>query len=123
MKTTHKYLALLVAAVFALNGCKESAQNDNKKPVEETQKVQTKDEINMLVPDFAKLVEQEGATVVNIQAYKNTSAGSKPDNGGMDLNQLPDNDPFYDFFKRLVPSTPEVPQQEDEEDQNFGSGF
>ncbi len=123
MKTTHKYLAVMVAAVFALNGCKEGSQSDNKKPTEETQKVQTKEEINMLVPDFAKLVEQEGATVVNIQAYKNSSATSKRDNGGMDLNQLPDNDPFYDFFKRLVPSTPEVPQQENEEDQNFGSGF
>ena len=123
MKQTPKYLALLVAAVFALNGCKDGGQNDNKKPTEETQKVQSKDEMNMLVPDFAKLVEQEGATVVNIQAYKNNAAGNKPNNDGMDLNQLPDNDPFYDFFKRLVPNTPEVPQQEDGEDQNFGSGF
>ena len=98
MKQTPKYLALLVAAVFALNGCKDGGQNDNKKPTEETQKVQSKDEMNMLVPDFAKLVEQEGATVVNIQAYKNNAAGNKPNNDGMDLNQLPDNDPFYDFF-------------------------
>ena len=49
VKQTPKYLALLVAAVFALNGCKDGGQNDNKKPTEETQKVQSKDEMNMLV--------------------------------------------------------------------------
>jgi len=42
----------------------------------------------------------------------------------MDLSQFPDNDPFYEFFKRLVPNMPDMPQEDTESDAlNFGSGF
>ena len=42
----------------------------------------------------------------------------------MDLSQFPDNDPFYEFFKRLVPNMPDMPQEDTESDDlNFGSGF
>lgn len=71
--------------------------------------------VGMLLPDFTKLVEQEGPSVVNIQATKNAPAASARNDGGMDLSQFPDNDPFYEFFKRLVPNMPEVPQQDDEQ--------
>ena len=127
MKHTPKYLALLVAAALAVNGCSKLTSNDETKQAEATKQSETKNTIGMMVPDFAKLVEQEGAAVVNIQAYKSStqanSSNSTENGEGMDLNRLPDNDPFYDFFKRLVPNTPEVPQQQDNEEQNFGSGF
>ncbi|VEH86346.1 serine protease [Neisseria animaloris] len=123
---TPKYIALLTASVLALSGCDkvESFFGKSSKESDLVQKVETKTDfgkVEMLLPDFTKLVEQEGQTVVNIQAVK--GAGSSRSDSGMDLNQFPDNDPFYEFFKRLVPNIPDMPEQDDDDDLNFGSGF
>ena len=80
----------------------------------------------MLLPDFAQLVQNEGQAVVNIQASPaGRAAGSgQSEEQGMDLSQFPDNDPFYEFFKRLVPNMPDMPEdQSADDDLNFGSGF
>ncbi len=128
MNTTPKYIALLTASALALSGCDkiDSFFGKDGKPQDDlVQKVETKTEdgkVEMLLPDFTKLVEQEGQTVVNIQATKASNTERRSDNG-MDLNQFPDNDPFYEFFKRLVPNMPEMPEQDDEGELNFGSGF
>ncbi|MGB4882224.1 MAG: DegQ family serine endoprotease [Neisseria sp.] len=127
MYTRHKYLVLLLAASFALNGCDKVSGLFGSKKDELVQTIETKDQdgtVNMLLPDFSKLVEQEGSTVVNIQANQidNQASSQTPDNN-MDLSQFPDNDPFYEFFKRLVPNMPEAPSQEENNELNFGSGF
>ncbi|HFC8542010.1 DegQ family serine endoprotease [Neisseria weaveri] len=122
-----KYIAVLTAAVVAagLSGCDKAEILSKKQESTLVKSVEAETDngkISMLLPDFTKLVEQEGRTVVNIQAIKYpTSVAEQED--GIDLNQFSDNDPFYEFFKRLVPNMPEMPQQEDDGELNFGSGF
>ncbi|MDO4640917.1 MAG: DegQ family serine endoprotease [Neisseria sp.] len=126
MKTTPKYLTLLLTtAAFALTGCDKLGLQNEPATANPQKKAEPKTESRTpaYLPDFAKLVEQEGSTVVNIQAYKSPSASKPRQDDEMDLNQFPDNDPFYDFFKRLVPNTPDVPKDDSSGEQNFGSGF
>ena len=127
MNRHHKYLALTVAVLLALTACgKEEKSNDvpAAKPQEqvfakpvEAQTSQGK--VDMLLPDFTKLMEQEGATVVNIQATKQTENNADQ----ADHSPFPEDDPFYDFFKRLVPNAPQLQNPDEDKDQNFGSGF
>lgn len=128
MKTLPKFLALAVAALM-LNGCDnvgswfgndKSANNDKEGFVERIEHTKSDGTVQMLLPDFTQLVDQEGATVVNIQATKTIQKNRRRDAG--DLSQFPENDPFYEFFKRLVPNMPDMPQDEGSE-LNFGSGF
>ena len=129
MNPTPKYLVLLTASALMLGGCDKLGSffgDAKEKGSEFVQSIEAKTDggsVGMLLPDFTKLVEQEGPSVVNIQATKNAPAASARNDGGMDLSQFPDNDPFYEFFKRLVPNMPEVPQQDDDGELNFGSGF
>jgi serine protease Do len=63
------------------------------------------------LPDFTGLVEKQGPAVVNIsstQIIKNPQA----------FPNIPENDPFYDFFKRFAPQMPH-----EQESQSLGSGF
>lgn len=126
MKTPVKYLTLLTASAIALAGCDKLGGEKAAEIVNAVKPAETKPapQAPVSLPDFTKLVEQEGSAVVNIQAQRNPAASSKPrQDDEMDLNQFPDNDPFYEFFKRLVPNTPDVPQDEHSNEQNFGSGF
>ncbi|UOO83197.1 DegQ family serine endoprotease [Uruburuella testudinis] len=121
-------MVLLVASALVVGGCDKVGsffgKEEDKGSLVQTIETKTDDgTVQMLLPDFTKLVEQEGATVVNIQATKTAPAASARNDSGMDLSQFPDNDPFYEFFKRLVPNMPEVPQPEDDGELNFGSGF
>lgn len=75
-------------------------------------------QVAMLLPDFTRLVDQQGPAVVNIQATRNNR--NIDNEAGPDA--LPDNDPFYEYFKRLLPNVPQTPQANDDE-YNFGSGF
>ena len=130
MNTRPKYLALLLAATFAftLNGCDKVGGlfgGDNaQEELMQGKEIKGKDgSVNVLLPDFSQLVEQEGSTVVNIQANQIGNQTAPAAENGMDLSQFPDNDPFYEFFKRLVPNMPEAPSQEEDNELNFGSGF
>jgi len=63
------------------------------------------------LPDFTGLVEKQGPAVVNIsttQIIRNTQT----------YPNIPENDPFYDFFKRFAPQMPH-----EQESQSLGSGF
>ncbi|MFZ5522938.1 MAG: DegQ family serine endoprotease [Pseudomonadota bacterium] len=63
------------------------------------------------LPDFTGLVEKQGSAVVNIsttQIIRNTQT----------FPNIPENDPFYDFFKRFAPQMPR-----EQESQSLGSGF
>ncbi|MCG7657755.1 DegQ family serine endoprotease [Wielerella bovis] len=113
-------LSLTLIAAFTLAACgKDDAPAKNTtasqtfvQPVENKTNDGT---VGMLLPNFAELVAREGSTVVNIQA------ASEKDNTSMSNNDdLADNDPFSEFFKRLIPNQPDFPQSENEA--NFGSG-
>ncbi len=64
------------------------------------------------LPDFSTLVEKQGPAVVNIsttQIIHNAAQG---------FPNVPENDPFFEFFKRFAP-----PMPRDQESQSLGSGF
>jgi serine protease Do len=63
------------------------------------------------LPDFTDLVEKQGAAVVNIsttQIIQNVQG----------LPNIPEDDPFYEFFRRFAPPIPR-----EQESQSLGSGF
>lgn len=63
------------------------------------------------LPDFTDLVEKQGAAVVNISTTQIIQ-------GMQALPNIPEDDPFYEFFRRFAP---QVPQER--ESQSLGSGF
>jgi serine protease Do len=66
------------------------------------------------LPDFTDIVERQGAAVVNIsttQSVKNPIAQQLPN--------VPEDDPFYEFFRRFVPN----PGPREFQSQSLGSGF
>ena len=127
MTRTFKPAALALAVLLALAACgKKDGANDTPpaqsaqeqtfaKPVE-AQTPQGK--VDMLLPDFTRLMEQEGAAVVNIRAAKQSESKSSGED-----SPVPEDDPFYDFFRRLVPNAPQLQDPDDDKNQNFGSGF
>src|SRR4030065_1684959 len=63
------------------------------------------------LPDFTDLVEKQGPAVVNIsttQIIRNAQT----------FPNIPESDPFYEFFKRFAPQMPR-----EQESQSLGSGF
>ena len=120
MPNTTRPLLSLLLALLLLGGCgKEEA------PAGDSEFVRTVSApaggTDMLLPDFTKLVEQEGGAVVNIQASR-TNENTTLASGENDIDQLPENDPFSEFFKRLQPSQSDLIEPGDDE-YNFGSGF
>lgn len=66
------------------------------------------------LPDFTELVEKQGAAVVNVS----TTQISRPPQAFQGIPNLPENDPFNEFFKRFAPQVPR-----EQESQSLGSGF
>ena len=113
-KPTRPLILLPLAAALALAGCNK---NDSaNKPAESSfvtkvEVVKGNERVGMLLPDFAELVAREGGSVVNIQALREEGGEGNSDGSA--------EDPFSDFFKRIVPNQPE---DGDGDDANFGSG-
>ncbi|MGH8726714.1 MAG: DegQ family serine endoprotease [Burkholderiales bacterium] len=66
------------------------------------------------LPDFTDMVDRQGQAVVNVsttQTVKNRSP----------FPNVPEDDPFYDFFRRFSPPNPGGPR--DFESRSLGSGF
>ena len=63
------------------------------------------------LPDFTDLVAKQGAAVVNIST-------SQIIHNEQNIPNIPEGDPFYDFFRRFAPQMPR-----DQESQSLGSGF
>ena len=63
------------------------------------------------LPDFTKLVETQGRAVVNVSTSQTVENQPR--------SPVPEDDPFYDFFRRFGP--PEGPREY--ETQSLGSGF
>ena len=62
------------------------------------------------LPDFTELVEKQGPAVVNVSTTSTARGGPQ--------SPVPEDDPFYDFFRRFGP-----PQPRDHEARSLGSGF
>lgn len=67
------------------------------------------------LPDFTKLVEREGAAVVNISTTQSVRNPLIPQ-----IPNLQEDDPFYEFFRRFMP---EQPGPREFQSQSLGSGF
>lgn len=66
------------------------------------------------LPDFTELVEKQGAAVVNVS----TTQIIRTPQMFQGAPNLPENDPFYEFFRRFAPQMPR-----EQESQSLGSGF
>jgi len=66
------------------------------------------------LPDFTELVEKQGAAVVNVS----TTQINRTPQMFQGAPNLPENDPFYEFFRRFAPQMPR-----EQESQSLGSGF
>jgi len=66
------------------------------------------------LPDFTELVEKQGAAVVNVS----TTQINRVPQLLQGMPNLPENDPFYEFFRRFAPQVPR-----EQESQSLGSGF
>ncbi|WP_068805321.1 DegQ family serine endoprotease [Thauera phenolivorans] len=72
------------------------------------------------LPDFTQLVERHGAAVVNISARQPQSRGQP--RLPFPLPGIEDDDPVFEFFRRILPQLPpgSLPRPEDD---SLGSGF
>ena len=68
------------------------------------------------LPDFTELVERHGPAVVNISTIQTVRRDATPQ-----IPNLPENDPFYDFFRRFMPPGGGRPREF--EAKSLGSGF
>ena len=66
------------------------------------------------LPDFTELVEKQGAAVVNVSTTQIIRAPQM----SQGMPNLPENDPFNEFFRRFAPQMPR-----EQESQSLGSGF
>lgn len=122
-------LTALLAVILMTAGCDKVQQWSGKNQKEQVfvKEIPADDkknshQVDMLLPDFTKLVEQQGPAVVNIQATRkniNIDDEFTAENGSGSISE---NDPFYQYFRRLLPNVPQTPQANDDE-YNFGSGF
>jgi serine protease Do len=76
------------------------------------------------LPDFTDLVEKYGAAVVNISTTQTTRANPLAGRGGPNI---PEDDPFYEFFRRFMPNPgpggPGGGAPREFQSQSLGSGF
>lgn len=88
------------------------ANDEKASEVIQTQEApQQNPQTTMLLPDFTKLVEEQGPTVVNIQAIKGPSI-AMGDMGETETNE----DPLLEFFTQKHGKRPQTSQ-------SYGSGF
>jgi len=75
------------------------------------------------LPDFTDLVEKQGPAVVNISTTQTTShSGAKQGQGqAQPFPNLPEDDPFFEFFRRFSPNPGQTPHEAPA--QSLGSGF
>ena len=80
------------------------------------------------LPDFTDLIDMHGAAVVNISTVQTHSASRNQIIPGMP--NIPENSPFYEFFRRHLPPHGRVPRElfphgspREFESKSLGSGF
>ena len=72
------------------------------------------------LPDFTPLVEKNSAAVVNIST--SSKANTNGLSQGFNMPDIPEDSPFYDFFKKYFGDIPEGHGQSQERS-SLGSGF
>lgn len=119
-------MATVCFTALGLSACDKPewlSKKDDRNNAEYVQEVKpaSNDSVAMLLPDFTKLVNEQGATVVSIQASK--SEASLQANEGASAQE----DPMLDYFRRMIPNFPNIPQTPNTPDEDdgpsFGSGF
>lgn len=74
------------------------------------------------LPDFTELVDKNAAAVVNIStSMKNPEEGAMPP--GYNMPEVPEDSPFYDFFKKYFDEMPKGFGGSPQERSSLGSGF
>ncbi|TSA50413.1 MAG: protease Do, partial [Nitrosomonadales bacterium] len=71
------------------------------------------------LPDFTELAEKQGPAVVNISITQTVHGGGQ---NMMPFPNVPEDDPFYEFFRRFAPPGGQGGGQ-DYKTQSLGSGF
>ncbi|MGH8718389.1 MAG: DegQ family serine endoprotease [Burkholderiales bacterium] len=66
------------------------------------------------LPDFTDMVDRQGQAVVNVSTTQTLKSR-------VPFPNIPEDDPFYDFFRRFAPPNPGGPR--DFESRSLGSGF
>lgn len=119
-----KILPFIIACLLTTTACERTDDKQHAPQENATFKTQKSPQaqrrqplVQMQLPDFARLVEEVGSSVVNVQAQRIASSSSSPINElfnfGFDEEET---DPFFDFFRYFSP--------DDKEDSiGFGSGF
>lgn len=72
------------------------------------------------LPDFTELYEKQGPAVVNISTTQTVHSDGQQ--GAMPFPNVPEDDPFYEFFRRFMPPGGQQGPQ-DYKTQSLGSGF
>lgn len=98
IRTTHFFAAVVCLSLFIYSG--SSPARD--------------------LPDFTKLVDQYAAAVVNISTVQKQKMMKHPRT--QQMPDIPENSPFYDFFRRFFGEVPEGSQPYHER-ASLGSGF
>ncbi len=70
------------------------------------------------LPDFTELVEKQGPAVVNISTTQSVRNPLLPQ-----VPNLPEDDPFYEFFRRFIPQPGPGQGPREFQSQSLGSGF
>jgi len=70
------------------------------------------------LPDFTDLVEKQGPAVVNISTTQSVRNPLLPQ-----VPNLPEDDPFYEFFRRFIPQPGPGQGPREFQSQSLGSGF
>lgn len=121
---SHKLLIALLSASLVLTGCDKVSswfQPKEESPFVKEIEPAKDGQVAMLLPDFTLLVEREGQAVVNIQAIREVAP--VPQQAAPQASPFPEDDPFYDFFRKLIPNNPEYSAPEDSNALSYGSGF
>lgn len=123
MTRTQRLLLAMLAVTTLLTGCEKlkSLFTDQEQPATNVAiPAQPDGQVAMLLPDFTQLVERDGKAVVNIQAIRDNNASPRLPANDEGQSPFPENDPFFDFFRRFMPDQQTEPETESI---SFGSGF
>jgi serine protease Do len=108
---------LLVLFTSGLSGCSASdrlASMSAQALVAPIEKQNVSPQLSLTThPDFRSLVKNVGSAVVNISTTQTIRESE------LDIYNLPENDPFYDFLRRFIPA----PGSRMFQSRNLGSGF
>jgi serine protease Do len=113
IRFANRHISCVLLFVFALAACTPAENNKPKvAPTNAAGPTQSAAVPTMELPSFVDLVKKEGPAVVNISTTRTVHEN-------LDLQSIPKDDPFYEFFRRFMP--PGSPREF--QARSLGSGF